>query len=150
MDEIPGRPPLREYRRVELPLYDPDTSAKLDRLADELGSADYLILASNRLSAPISRLRERYPMTSSYYRLLESGELGYTPAAEFTAYPRLLGLTIPDDHADESFTVYDHPRAIIYREHGAAQPGAAARSAGTLSAAGEGSRFQVASARWFA
>ena len=115
MDEIPGRPPLREYRRIELPLYDPDTSAKLDTLVDELGSADYLILASNRLSAPISRLRERYPMTSNYYRLLESGELGYTPAAEFVAYPRLLGLTIPDDHADESFTVYDHPRAIIYR-----------------------------------
>ena len=122
MDEIPGRPPLREYRRIELPLYDPDTSAKLDRLADELGSADYLILASNRLSAPISRLRERYPMTSNYYRLLESGELGYTPAAEFTAYPQLLGLTIPDDHADESFTVYDHPRAIIYRNTGRLSP----------------------------
>ena len=95
MDEVAGRPPLREYRRIELPLYDPDTSAKLDTLVDELGSADYLILASNRLSAPISRLRERYPMTSSYYRLLESGELGYTPAAEFAAYPRLLGLSYP-------------------------------------------------------
>ena len=122
MDEIPGRPPLREYRRIELPLYDADTSAKLDRLVEELGSADYLILASNRLSAPISRLRERYPMTSSYYRLLESGELGYTPAAEFVAYPRLLGLTIPDDHADESFTVYDHPRATIYRNTGRLSP----------------------------
>ena len=122
MDEIAGRPPLREYRRIELPLYDADTSAKLDRLVDELGSADYLILASNRLSAPISRLRERYPMTSSYYRLLESGELGYTPAAEFVAYPQLLGLTIPDDHADESFTVYDHPRATIYRNTGRLSP----------------------------
>jgi hypothetical protein len=122
MDEVAGRPPLREYRRIELPLYDPDSPAKLDTLADELGSADYLILASNRLSAPISRLRERYPMTSSYYRLLESGELGYTPAAWFAAYPRLLGLSIPDDHADESFTVYDHPRAIIYENTGRLSP----------------------------
>jgi len=115
MDEVPGRPPLRAYRRVELPLYDPDTRAKLDRLADELSSADYLILASNRLSAPLSRLAGRYPMTSNYYRLLAAGELGYTPVAEFTAYPRLLGFAIPDDHADESFTVYDHPRAVIYQ-----------------------------------
>ncbi len=61
-------------------------------------------------------------MTSNYYRLLESGELGYTPAAEFSAYPQLFGLTIPDDHADESFTVYDHPRAIIYRNTGRLSP----------------------------
>lgn len=115
MDEIPDRPPLRTYVRVELPLWDPDTSAKLDRLADELSSADYLILASNRLAAPIVRLRERYPMTSSYYRMLFAGELGYTPVAEFAAAPRLFGVVIRDDHADESFTVYDHPRTVIFQ-----------------------------------
>ncbi|MEJ5198103.1 MAG: DUF2298 domain-containing protein, partial [Anaerolineae bacterium] len=118
MDEIPGRPPRRTYERVELPLWDPDTRAKLDRLADELSRADYLILASNRLSAPIGRLPERYPMTSNYYRLLFAGELGYTPVAEFTAYPRLFGIVIRDDHADESFTVYDHPRAVIFQNTG--------------------------------
>ncbi len=118
MDEIPDRPAPRTYARVELPLWDPDTRAKLDRLADELSSADYLILASNRLSAPIARLRERYPMTSAYYRLLFAGELGYTPVAEFTAYPRLCGIVIRDDRADESFTVYDHPRAVIFQNTG--------------------------------
>ncbi|MGC8781315.1 MAG: DUF2298 domain-containing protein, partial [Anaerolineae bacterium] len=118
MDEIPDRPPPRTYARVELPLWDPDTRAKLDRLVDELSSADYLILASNRLAAPIARLRERYPMTSAYYRLLFAGELGYTPVAEFTAYPRLLGIVIRDDQADESFTVYDHPRTVIFQNTG--------------------------------
>ncbi len=118
MDEIPDRPPRRSYQRIELPLYDPDTPAKLDRLADDLSRADYLILASNRLAAPISRLRSRYPMTSNYYRLLFAGELGYVKVAEFTAYPQLAGFVIRDDHADESFTVYDHPRAVIFQNTG--------------------------------
>ncbi|MCX7669817.1 MAG: hypothetical protein N2439_07085, partial [Anaerolineae bacterium] len=118
MDEIPDRPPRRTYVRVELPLWDPDTRAKLDRLADELSRADYLILASQRLAGPISRLPERYPMTSNYYRLLFAGELGYTPVAGFTAYPRLFGIVIRDDHADESFTVYDHPRTMIFQNTG--------------------------------
>ncbi len=123
MDEIPGRPAPRTYVRVELPLYDPDTPAKLDELAAELSSADYLVIASNRLSAPLSRLTQRYPMTSHYYETLSRGELGYTQVAEFHAYPQIwlspdIGITIPDDHADESFTVYDHPRALIYRNTG--------------------------------
>ncbi len=115
MDEISDRPPRRDYRRVELPLYDPDTPDKLDTLADALSRADYLILASNRLAAPIARLRSRYPMTSNYYRLLFAGELGYVKVAEFTAYPQLFGIVIADDRADESFTVYDHPRALIFQ-----------------------------------
>jgi len=114
MDEVPGRPPVRAYERVELPLYDPDTPEKLDALVAELSSADYLIIASNRLYVPIGRLPGRYPMTSQYYRLLFEGGLGYRQVATFSAYPTLGRLVIPDDHADESFTVYDHPRALIF------------------------------------
>ena len=112
MDEIPGRPPpCASIERVELPLWDPDTLGQAGTLVAELGSADYLILASNRLSAPISRLRERYPMTSQYYRLLVARRAGlYSRSPSSRPIPRRLGLTIPDDHADESFTVYDHPR----------------------------------------
>ena len=114
MDEISDRPPLREYHRVELPLYEPDSSEKLETLVSELSRADYVVIATNRLSAPIQRLPRRYPMASQYYHMLFSGELGYRKAAEFTAYPRLGSLIIPDDHADESFTVYDHPRVQIF------------------------------------
>jgi YYY domain-containing protein len=114
MDEITPRIEPRDYVRVELPLYDPDTPAKLDSLVGELSSADYLIIASNRLYAPIQRLPRRYPMTSQYYRLLFSGGLGYQQVATFSDYPHLDGLIVRDDHADESFTVYDHPRVMIF------------------------------------
>ncbi|MCX6031356.1 MAG: DUF2298 domain-containing protein [Chloroflexi bacterium] len=118
LDEISDRPAKREYTRVELPLYDPDTPVKLDTLVAELSSADYLVIASNRLYVPIQRLPQRYPMSSQYYRLLFGGDLGYTPVAEFTAYPQLGPLTIRDDRADESFTVYDHPRTLIFANTG--------------------------------
>ncbi len=130
LDELPDRPPPREYVRVELPLWDEDTAAKAGGLAAELASGDYIILASNRLSAPIQRLAGRYPMGSAYYRLLFGGELGYTRVAEFTAYPRLGPLVIPDGHADESFTVYDHPRVMVFVNTGRLPAGTLAERLG--------------------
>ena len=97
LDELPGKPPSRSYQRSELPMWDPDTPEKLDALVGELSTADYIVLASNRLSAPIGRLRSRYPMSSQYYRMLFAGDLGYRPVAEFTAYPQFGGRIIRDD-----------------------------------------------------
>jgi len=118
MDEIAGRPPLRSYERSELTVWAPDSGDKVDKLATELASSDYLAVASNRAYAPIKRLGVRYPMTFQYYRQLFSGELGYELAAEFSAYPRLGSLVIRDDNADESFSVYDHPRPMIFQNVG--------------------------------
>ena len=122
LDDLPGKPPTRSYRRTELPLWDADTPEKLDTLVDELSSADYIVLASNRLSAPMARLRDRYPMSSQYYRMLFAGDLGYRPVAEFTAYPRLGNWVIRDDNADESFSVYDHPRVLVFENVGRLKP----------------------------
>ncbi|RME45373.1 MAG: hypothetical protein D6796_10590, partial [Caldilineae bacterium] len=44
------------------------------------------------------------------------GELGYEKVAEFATPPRLGPLVVDDQAADESFTVYDHPRAFIFRK----------------------------------
>jgi YYY domain-containing protein len=123
MDEITGRPPPREYKRVELPLYDADTREKLETLVSELSSSDYMVIASNRLYAPIGRLPGRYPMTSQYYRLLFEGGLGYRKVAEFSSYPTLAGISVRDDGADESFTVYDHPRVLIFINEEHLKPG---------------------------
>ncbi len=122
LDELPDRPAMRPYQGVELPLWEPDTAAKLDILVAELSTADTLIIASNRLYAPMQRLAARYPMTSQYYRLLFDGGLGYELVREFTAYPRALGVTVRDDSADESFTVYDHPRVLVFENTGRLKP----------------------------
>ncbi|RQW80286.1 MAG: hypothetical protein EHM79_20190, partial [Geobacter sp.] len=122
LDALPGKPPSRSYQRSELPMWDPDTPEKLDALVGELSTADYIVLASNRLSAPMGRLRSRYPMSSQYYRMLFAGDLGYRPLAEFTAYPQLGGLVIRDDNADESFSVYDHPHVQVFENVGRLKP----------------------------
>lgn len=114
LDGRPRSPSL--YRIVSMQLYDPDDARKLDHIVDSLLAADYVVLSSNRLYGSIPRSPQRYPLTTRYYRLLFDGELGFAPVAVFTSYPTLLGWSIVDDAADESFTVYDHPKVLIFKK----------------------------------
>jgi YYY domain-containing protein len=136
-----GLPDLGGYENRELPLYEPDSESKLATMGEELARADYLVFFSNRLYGTIPRLPERYPITSEYYNLLFTGQLGYQLDAHFESYPELLGVGFVDDtfsrpelpapialrdfefspislnmgFADESFSVYDHPKVLIFR-----------------------------------
>lgn len=104
------------YRHVTLPMYERDGYDKYLLIRSVLKEADYLVLATNRLYRTIPRLPKRYPLGTEFYRLLFEEKLGYVRAREFTAYPGILGAEIVDDDADESFTVYDHPKPIVFRK----------------------------------
>ncbi len=108
-----GDPPNRED---QLPLYWEDTPEKLEFLLDALDRADYIVMSSGRLWQSITRLPMRYPVTTRYYELLFDEELGFEKAAEFHSYPRLFGIEFDDTWAEEQFTVYDHPKVLIYRK----------------------------------
>lgn len=63
---------------------------------------------------------EEYFLLNNYYRQLFSGESGFQKVAEYTSYPRieLFGKTLvefPDEQAEESWTVFDHPVIRIYK-----------------------------------
>lgn len=63
----------------------------------------------------------RYPMLNTYYTDLFSGKSGYTQVAEFTSYPRIeIGgiklIEFPDESAEETWTVFDHPVIRIYKK----------------------------------
>ncbi len=131
-----------EYRMQTLPMYNADDASKLRMLVDALASSDYIVLASQRLYATIPRLPSRYPLSSRYYRLLFNGQLGFDLVAFARDDPSLDGITIIDDtasgaglpvplplaayrpsamiwnwgHADESFTVYDHPMPLVFKK----------------------------------
>ncbi len=96
--------------------YDEDTPEKRVAALQWLDDADYLILSSGRLSGSITRLPMRYPLTTQYYRALFDGSLGFELAAEITSRPQLFGIAINDDDAEEQFTVYDHPKVLIYKK----------------------------------
>lgn len=113
----PGmNPGARGYRQPLLPMYEEDTPEKFQIIKETLKHCDYLVLASNRLWRTIPRLPQRYPMSVRYYEALFSGELGFEPIYTWSTSPRLGPLVIDDQAADESFTVYDHPRPIIFRK----------------------------------
>lgn len=107
------------YMIVELPLYDqPDDERKWSLMSERLGQTDYLIIASNRLYVPLQRLADCskyehcYPRTAVYYQGLFSGNLQFEKVVEFSVHP---GFGISDEGADESFTVYDHPKIMIFK-----------------------------------
>ena len=126
-------------RDLELELYQPDRPEKVRRVAEQLAGADYLVFFSDRLYGTIPRLPERYPLTSRYYELLFSGQLGYELVDFEVTYPELLGVAFVDEtfrrpglpepealrqfkpapltlnlgFADESFAVYDHPKVLV-------------------------------------
>lgn len=119
-----------KFSFVEMPMYEPDgNEKKWETVERNLKVADYIILASNRLYVPLSKLGdctkikpvERcYPKTEEYYKKMFSGDLGFVKTAEFTNYPKLsinsYQLTINDFSADENFTVFDHPKISIFKK----------------------------------
>jgi 4-amino-4-deoxy-L-arabinose transferase-like glycosyltransferase len=133
------------YHILELPLYNkPDSSQKMQDIAKRLSSVDYLILSSNRLYGSIMTVPDMYPQTTLFYRNLFSNQSGFTKVAEFSSRPFFPfpgisvcltppfinygkvafpsqncapnGISLVDDYADESFTVYDHPKVLIFQK----------------------------------
>jgi hypothetical protein len=109
------------YQTEILPLYDQDRPDKWEKINQQLAKIDYLILSSNRLWGSIPTVPEIYPQTTEYYRKLFNQELSFKKVAEFTSYPCFPPINqawfcFPDQSADESFTVYDHPQVIIFRK----------------------------------
>lgn len=115
-----------EFTLDELSLYDSDNNPdKWPKINQQLRQSDYIVIASNRLYTPLQKLtncsqlprHQCYLKTAKYYQDLFSGNLNYVKVAEFSSYPSLLGVTINDQSADESFTVYDHPKIMIYKKN---------------------------------
>jgi hypothetical protein len=136
-----------EYRPIVLPVYDQDSTAKLQEMAQDLSRADYVIIASRRAYGSVGRLPERYPQTSRYYRKLFAGELGFEIAETTFKNPQLADWQIRDDSlggmpieipalldrdtnrlwnwgfADESLSVYDHPQPFVLSKTRSLTPG---------------------------
>jgi hypothetical protein len=117
-DALPvGAPPGRWVQR-ELPVFDPDDATKLGKLYAGLHDADVYVLSSPRAWNSIGRLPGRFPLMVRFYDRLRHGGLPFRRVAEFTSHPQLLGVSVDDLGAEETFWVYDHPPVEIYRRTG--------------------------------
>lgn len=66
------------------------------------------------------KLQKEYPLLKAYYDKLFDGSYEFEQVAEFTSYPKIefFGKTLiefPDEAAEETWTVFDHPVVRIYQ-----------------------------------
>ena len=138
-------PRLRGYDVWTFPAYHPDRDLdKIPELIERLAGADYVVFYSNRAYGSVARLPDEFPQSSTFYRLLFSGDMGYQLERAFTSYPTLAGVHLRDDpygraglatppiapggndgqpdgivinlgYADENVIGYDHPQVLIFR-----------------------------------
>ena len=125
------------YRNdLNFEMYWPDDEAKLSRLTKNLDLGDYIFITSNRQWGTTTRVPERYPLTSHYYRNLLGcpegeeitwcygvaepglfeGNLGFELVETFDSNPSIGPLEINTQFAEEAFTVYDHPKVLIFQK----------------------------------
>jgi hypothetical protein len=106
----------QNYKNIELHIADLEDDQKIIKLIDQLNQSDYYILSSNRFYKPIPQNYEIFPETSKFYQSLFDGNLGFKKVAEFTSYPCFFNICLNDDSAEEAFTVYDHPKVLIFQK----------------------------------
>ncbi|HNX48651.1 MAG TPA: DUF2298 domain-containing protein [Thermoanaerobaculaceae bacterium] len=110
---LPGRS-SEIFKVVTFPFYEPDNPAKAASLAHEVAAADFIALQTKRIYGATTRAHDRFPLTSNFFYLLFAGDLGFEPLVDFTSRPALAGVELPTELADESFSVYDHPKVLIF------------------------------------
>ncbi|WP_054522321.1 DUF2298 domain-containing protein [Thermanaerothrix daxensis] len=117
-------------------MYWDDNEEKLARFLSILDQADYIFITSNRQWGTTTRVPERYPLTTVYYRNLLGcpedksilwcysvaqpgmfeGNLGFELIRVFQSDPNLGPLKFNTQFAEEAFTVYDHPKVLIFKK----------------------------------
>jgi len=121
---------------LDLHIYWDDNADKLSNFVETLSAADYVIIPTNHQYAQVTRIPERYPLTTFYYRQLlgcpagadiikcyemaqpgqYEGNLGFELVKVFESYPTFGPLVINDQSAEEAFTFYDHPKVLIFQK----------------------------------
>lgn len=121
---------------LNLDMYAQDDQVKRERFFQMLSQGEYIFMSSNRQWGTIPRVPQRYPLSTEYYRALVGcpveldtvtcynlaepgkfeGQLGFEMVETFTSYPTLGNREFNDQFAEEAFSVYDHPKVMIFRK----------------------------------
>ena len=110
-----------KYQKLPFDFYNSERNPYLFRqLTNSLAESDYFIVQSRRIFMNNQRLPDQFPLTNNFYNLLFSGKLGFSKIKEFNSYPQLVisnkSLVIPDELAEETWSVFDHPVIRIYKK----------------------------------
>jgi hypothetical protein len=134
---------ISRYTTEQLPMFNLDNTAKWREITKQLEHTDYIVLSSNRVYGGTGQVPNRFPLTTRYYQLLFDNSLGFTLIHQEISRPNLAipnthlcihipgfsygmvakkeeacgqtGISIVDDYVDETFTVYDHPKVLVFK-----------------------------------
>ncbi len=110
----------KTYTIVQMPVFAPDTQEKWKEINDTLNKANYIIFTSNRGYGSMMPLPDMYPKMSKFYKDLFAGKLQFKLIKTIASYPtlnlKLFKTEFNDDSAEESFSVYDHPKVLIFKK----------------------------------
>lgn len=124
-------------RDLNFEMYWNDDANKLNRFVQTLDQADYIFISSNRQWGTTTRVPERYPLTIAYYRALLGcpadkvitwcysvaeqgmfqGQLGFDLVKVSQSDPNLGAWRFNTQFAEEAFSVYDHPKVMIFQKN---------------------------------
>lgn len=114
--------PLKgKYHKVPFDFYELEHNQyKKSVLISELVKSEYFIVQSRRVFANHQRLDHQYPLTSHFYDLLFSGNLGFEKIKEIESFPELrIGnyrFYVKDENAEETWAVFDHPVIGVFKK----------------------------------
>jgi YYY domain-containing protein len=104
-----------DYAFEEFDPYPVDSVAKVELIAAQLSSVDFVIEESPRDWRSVARIPARYPSTIRLFDALDTGALGFTRVATITSPPRLGPLRL-DGLANHVATFStDHPEVRIWQ-----------------------------------
>jgi 4-amino-4-deoxy-L-arabinose transferase-like glycosyltransferase len=109
------------FQRISLDFYNIETDAQVrSNITRGLYRSDYFLVQSRRVFVNHQRLPNLFPKTANFYNALFSGKLGFKQIQEFHSYPMLqignLKLEFPDENAEETWSVFDHPVIRIFKK----------------------------------
>jgi len=114
--------PLKgNFNRIGFDFYDIEQNPiNRSNIADGFAQANYFLVQSRRVFMNNQRLPEIFPKTSNFYNALFNGKMGFKQIKEFHSYPMFqignLKLEFPDETAEETWSVFDHPVIRIFKK----------------------------------
>lgn len=110
-----------DYQRISLFFFDLEDNQEVrQQIINGLEKSDYFLVQSRRVFLNHQRLPKQFPKTTKFYNELFDGKLGFTKIKEFDAYPSLqlgkIKFEIPDETAEETWSVFDHPVIRVYKK----------------------------------
>ncbi len=105
---------------VEMPIFGQDTDEKWVQMKQKFAQIQYYVMTSNRGWGSVTTVPERFPLQTKFYKDLFAEKTEFTHLMTFSSFPTLcvpltrLCYHFDDQWSEEAFTVYDHPKVMIY------------------------------------